>query len=176
MADPIIDPTDRICNGDWSFGGNVTLPGSTITDDTIELAANIDADKLQHRHVVKYYQVAGTDVASQTAPIHIALADGLVRYVKIMPITVPSGGGVDKVYTVDIQKSTGAGAFATILSSAYTINSSKVARTVYTATLDSAQDDYSAGDSFQVVIAASGSTGSQGQGVIVAVYFDEDCA
>ena len=74
--------------------------------------------------------------------------------------------------TVDLKKSSGGGAFASVLTAALVINSATAVRTAVAAVLDAAKDDYAAGDVFEVVVSVSG-TGTQAQGLVVTVFFEE---
>jgi hypothetical protein len=150
-------PAGSVKNSAWS---------STPTD-------RLSPDNMVLPIVVRHVQAAGADVATKTEPCHAAHADGTLEAVDIFVTTAPTGG--DKAFTVDFQKSTGGGAFATMFSAVVTINSSKTAKTVYPATL-AAGVTYVAGDVFQWVITASGSTGSQGQGLCCVAKLRENPA
>lgn len=130
----------------------------------------IGRTKVVHEVIVRYAQDAGADVATKTSPIHIAYKDGAIVGVEVMCITAPIGG--DKAFTVDVKKGNQAGAFATILSSVVTVNSSKADREVSAATLSTTT--YSDGDSFEVVVTTSGTTGIQGIGLIVTLILGEN--
>lgn len=172
MADEIRG--DRIYTGDVVFGGTVSFPENTIEDEDVALGANIAAQKLQHRHALHHVQNVGADVASVTQVLHVARADVEVVSVEVRPSTVPAGG--DKQYTVDVQKAVdGSNTWTSILSSVVTISSADTEHTVQTAVLDGvpALED---GDALRIVVTASGSTGSQGQGLNVTINVDEDAS
>jgi hypothetical protein len=149
------------------------IPAGSITDAEIASNADIGAAKVIHEIAVFADQVPGTAVVAATRVVHVARAAGTIAAFKIGVITAPTGG--DKAYTVDLQKSTGTGAFASVLSAAYTVNSSSADKTAYSATLGTTTT-YVAGDIFEIVIAVSGSTGTQGQGVIAEAFFEEATA
>jgi hypothetical protein len=148
---------------------SVPIPAGSLTDDAIASAAAIAATKVVQEITGKAAQNGGADVAAATTPIHAAYKAGTVVGFRVAILTAPTGG--DKAFTVDLKKSTGGGAFASILSAVVTIDSSKANNTTYSATISSGS--YSAGDILQVVVAASGSTGSQGQGVIAEAILHE---
>lgn len=147
----------------------IAIPAGSLTDDAIAANAAIAAAKLVQEITGKAAQNGGADVAAATVPIHAAYKAGTVVGFRVALLAAPTGG--DKAFTVDLKKSTGGGAFATILSAVVTIDNSKANNTTYSGTVSSGA--YSAGDIFQVVIAVSGSTGSQGQGVIAEAIFHE---
>jgi hypothetical protein len=138
----------------------------------VAAAAGIAASKLVHHFPVSLSQAAGSVVASETRVVHIAKAAGTIAYVAVVTDTAPTGG--DKAFTVDVKKSTGGGAFASVLSAVVTVNSSSTSKTPQAGTVSVAA--YAAGDVLEIVIAASGSTGTQGYGPCVTVYLQEAVA
>ena len=169
MPEPVEFPSDVRINGELSCR-DINLPDSCVGDDNIEAGANIDATKVIHQHGLHYDQKAGTDVAAETRIIHTFRNAATIVAVEVVPHTAPTGG--DKAFTVDLQKGNASTAFATMLSSPVTVNSSSAARTIQTGALaSSAAAD---GDSLQIVVAVSGSTGSQGQGFSVTVWVREE--
>lgn len=155
-----------------SVSTEMALPSGSVENDDVAAAAAIAANKLKHRHAVAYAQADGADVASETKLVHLAYLAGTIVDVSVRVNTAPTGG--DKAFTVDVKKAADAGAFATVLSSVVTINSSSVNNTKVAGTIDGAQDDVTADDAIQVVIATSGTTGSQGQGLIVEITVEEN--
>lgn len=142
-----------------------------LMDRDVSEFAEISADKLQHRHVVRSTQANGADVASSTELLHIAKAAGTVRSVEVRVTTAPTGG--DKQFTVDVQKaSDGSGSWTSLLTGVITVDSGEADDTKIAGTLV-ASPSFVEGDAVRVVVAASGSTGSQGQGVAVVVNLDE---
>jgi len=170
MAETTRLESDLYVNGNVSMA-SVSLPAAAVRNANIEGNAGIEASKVVHRFPTHYRQDEGADVASKTAPVHIAAAAATVAAVKVLCVTAPTGG--DKQYTVDVKKGNQAGAYATILTGVVTINSSKANREVTSGTL-SGTPTLAAGDSLQVVVTASGSTGSQGQGLLVEVILHEN--
>lgn len=164
---------DRSYTGNVNFGGTVNLPSGTLTDTMVSASAAIAATKQVGRMSYTHAQYAGTDVVTRTEEIAIARAtsstSGSILTFSATCSTAPTGG--DKAFTVDLKRSTGAGAFASILSAVLTFNSTKTSRVVYTATLSSTT--FTVGDIFQVVVTTSGSTGSQGQGLLCQLWLDE---
>jgi len=150
----------------------IPIPSGSITEAALKSTFRLPAAKGIHHFGKEHRQLGGADVAAKTDLIHIASYAGSVVAFKVVTITAPTGG--DKAFTVDLKKSTGGGAVATILSAVVTVNSTSTSLVVQSGTISSA--DYVAGDIFEVVVAVSGSTGSQGQGVIAEAFFDEYAA
>ncbi len=145
------------------------IPDATLTDAGVNGSAKIAASKLVHRPVENYQQAPGSDVVAATVPLFIAHKAGSVIAIEVAGLSIPSG---DKTVTVDLQKSTGGGAFATILTGVVTIDSGETARVAVAGTINTAA--FVDGDVFQLVVAVTGSSGTQVQGLVVTVTFDQD--
>lgn len=162
--------------GDFHVAGtitstNIALPSASVGDSQVIAAAGIAASKLEHQHSLSATQAQGTDVVTATTLVHLVTGTtGTIERVNVLPITAPTGG--DKEYTVDIQKASGTGSPATVLSSVVTVDSSSVDKTEQAGTIS--VSSLLDGDWLQVVVTASGSTGSQGQGFLVNVVIRED--
>lgn len=155
--------------GECSFS-DINLSAGCVSDSNVNGSAAIGAAKVIHQFPVSYDQAAGADVASQTRLVHIARGAGTLVEVQVTDSTAPTGG--DKQYTVDVKKSTAGGAFASVLTSVVTRSAADTSRVVESATITTAS--YIADDIYQVVVTASGSTGSQGQGVVVTLWLQEN--
>lgn len=128
----------------------------------------------QQEHKISYGPAAdSTTVVAVTKTLTGIHYTGSVVEVSVTPVTAPTGG--DLAFTVDIKKSTGAGAFATILTGVVTVNSSSANRTAQYATL-SGTPTLVRGDLLQIVVAVSGSTGTQGAGYDVTIRTRENPA
>lgn len=135
------------------------------------------AEYIEHEHKISFGPADdATTVAAITKTLEAIHRTGEIVEISVTPITAPTGG--DRAFTVDVKKSTGAGAFATILSSVVTVNSSSVSRTAQYATLSATAADLllARGDMLQVVVAISGSSGTQGIGYVVTIRIRENPA
>lgn len=160
---------DHVESGNWVFSGTVALPANSINENNLTTAALLPAAKLVARFAKDHRQASGADVAAKTELIHIAKYAGIVKSVEAAIDDAITG---DNTVVIDLKKSTGGGAFATVLSSALTINSASAAQTAIAATVDATKDDYVAGDVFEIVVTVTG-TGTQAQGLNVTVFFEE---
>ena len=153
--------------------GNLQVTGR-LSAAFLDLPANVEIPiaQAQHRNVKTYQQSPGADVAAATSYFYTAAASGTLSGVDVFVDTAPAGG--DKHFTVDVKKSSGGGAFATVLTAVVNISSTTSTRSVTAATI--ASGPYSAGDTFQIVLTPAGSSGSQGQGLLVTGTFDEEPA
>ena len=148
---------------------NIPIPAGILTDAEVSAAAAISASKVIHRDCTQYSQAIGSIVASATQLIRVARASGTLKEFRVGWQTAPTGG--DKKFTVDLQQSTGGGAFASVLSAVVTVDNAKSNNGTATGTLTASS--FVTGDLFQVVVAASGSTGTQGYGMIAEAFFEE---
>lgn len=157
-----------------SFVGTVSIPDGTVDNAAFSSAAadRLATAKQVHRVDLHYDQAPGSDVATATKLLRIARGTGTLLGLEVRPITAPTGG--DKAYTVDVQKAANAsGSWASMLSAAVTVNSSSVDNTKQSGTV-SGTGAVAAGEALRLVVTASGSTGSQGQGLLVTIWYEEN--
>lgn len=169
MAQVIFSQTDAHFDGNLS-SKTLTVPVNVIKDAQVASDAKIGAAKLVHQFHVRHSQKDGTDVVTETMVVFNAKAAGTLVRVAVVPIIAPTGG--DKAFTVDVQKGNQSTAFATVLSPVVTINNTVANREVKTGTITVAA--FAANDTIKVVLTTSGTTGSQGQGVLVQLTVQED--
>lgn len=164
---------NHIFQDDVSFTGNFYPPSAAITNSHFSSDANnrLAVAKMIHRLTPTYTVGPTTTVAAGTFNIHLAHGAGTIIGVNIRPQTSPTGG--DLAYTVDVKRAVDASStYNTILSGVVTISSADTSQTKQIGTL--ASTTFAAGDAFQVVIAVSGSTGTQGLGLLVTLLLDEN--
>jgi hypothetical protein len=126
-----------------------------------------------HHFAATFAQKDGVDVATETRIVHIANAAGTLAAVKAVVNQAAAGG--DKNFTIDVKKSSGGGAYASMLSAAITMNSGNTARVAVAGT-PGATPTYVAGDVLEIVITTGGSTGNQAQGLAVTLLLQENPA
>jgi len=167
--------TNRI-EGDLYVSGTVTPklftpPDGSIDNDAIASGDPIDADKLSNRHAQSYFQADGSDVAAAIVPIAVIRGTtGTLKSIEVSCVDAPSGG--DKAFTVDLlvaDETTPTP--ASVLSAPVSYSSTQSDCEVEAGTITSA--DLEVGDTLLVQVAVSGSTGTQGQGLVVTVTWDE---
>ena len=147
----------------------LTIPDATVVDADVNAAADITATKVNHRQAISYRQSGGSDVAADDQLVYIVEGtDGTIASIEAVCESVPTGG--DKACQVDLKKSTGGGALATVLTGTVDFSSSDTDLVAKTGTISSAS--LTDGDVLQVVITVSGSTGSQADGLGVVVMID----
>jgi len=157
-----------------SIAGQLSLPDGSVDNAAFSAVASgrLATTKQLHRIDFHYDQAPGSDVVTATKLLRIARGAGTVLGIEVRPITAPTGG--DRAFTVDLEKAAdGSGSWSSLLSSAVTVNSSSTDNTKQSGTLIG-NPTVAAGEAIRLSIAASGSTGSQGQGVIVTVWYEED--
>ena len=171
------EPTRII--GETHFAGavvllsTVTMPAGAIGNADIEAGAAIAATKLQHQFPI-HLSVPGT-AAALTHIVHVARGAGTLVSMEAVAATVPTGTGVDFDVTVDVQKSTGGGAFATLLTTTAVIDDGETDR-VPVAAVVSGSNTYADGDLLEFIITVSGSVGTQATGLCVTAFVYEATA
>lgn len=149
----------------------IQLPASSVGNSDIEAAAGIEATKVVHQFPLEYYQVPGTAIVAATVDLHISRAAGTVVAFEAA-VTGAIATGADRTVTLDLQKSTGAAAFASVLSATLVLDNTNVLRTLEAATIGTAA--YVDGDLFRVTVAVAGAAGNQAQGLIVTATLREN--
>lgn len=172
-----LNMADRLTNdinfaGDIQFLGTVDLADDSIENRHLKAGADVAASKVVHRQALQYGQADGSNVVSETKLLHIARATGAIKDIEARVTTAPAGG--DLQFTVDVQKaSDGSGSWTSLLDSVLTFADGDSDDTLKPGTLI-ASPSIADGDAIRVVITASGSTGSQGQGLGVTINLDEN--
>lgn len=145
---------------------SVTLPSGTVTNAAVQSAALIDATKLVHQApgamgaCLQLFEPA-TAITAVNQTIGMAYSSGsLVAFTAWIEVVATD---VSRTVTVDLQKSTGAGAYATVLSATIGFTNASSIRTAVSGTISSAS--YVAGDIFRVVVTVAGGAGTQAKGL-----------
>lgn len=140
----------------------MTIPDETVDDDAVAADADIDADKLEHRHL-KGHSQPNTTATAETRTIHVARGSGTLEEFVAGSIAKAVG---DSTVTIDLKKNG-----SSILTAPITLNSSNTNRVAATQTISSAA--YVAGDWFEIVITISAGTGTLPTGVYGQGTFHE---
>lgn len=139
-------------------------PASCITDAAVAAAANIDADKLQHRFRVTFNQIHGSVATTERRPVYCARTTGVVYSIKAGSVVACSGAAT---ITVDLKKNG-----TTMLTGVITLDNANTAYIVESGTLS--VTSLVAGDMLEIVVVATAGGGTLGQGLFVTVDIDED--
>ena len=167
-------PTDKLYNdithfGATSFRGVVTLPDDTIVDAKVNADADIGYDKVRHVHHVTLAQPDGTAATTEDRIKFIARAACTILAVDYTIMTAAAGAAT---VDIDVETSTGGGAFATILTGPEQIDNATVVRVVLNGTLDGAQT-MAVNDLLLISLTATAGGGTLPQGVSVDVTIAE---
>lgn len=163
---------------DFQYVGTVTFSGPTnykagsILDAAINAAAAIQATKLQGEYNHNYSQT-GTVAA---ATLYFGAIRGLTATLVSLQgcITETIATGADRTVTVDLLKSTGAGAFASVLTTPLVFNNASVLRTITAALITTA--GAVVGDHYKLTVAVAGAAGNQALGLSLRAIWREDAA
>lgn len=151
-----------------------TWPDGQISDSDVQGQAGWSADKRVTRIHRTYRQASGTDVVTAKQIVHVARFAGTLTAVEIVPVAVPvTSGSTNKYVIVAVEYDTGGG-WLNALNGAVAITSNLTNLTALTP--DIYYSSYSANDLFRVSITASGSVGTQAQGLCINLIFDENTA
>lgn len=154
--------------GDVRFRNKPKMPDESIPDAYID--GPIGANKLEGEYSITHSQ-SGTVAAATEYLKVIHGTEGTVLAVEAA-ITETIATGADRTVTVDILKSTSAGAFASILTAPLVLDDGSVLRTVEAASIASA--GLVAGDLLKLTVAVAGVAGAQAAGLVVTVSLRED--
>jgi len=173
MAQPSNFYGDVIFQGSATFAGSVVLPSSCVANANVQPAAAIDSSKLIHRFSLSRELFApGTTIIAVAAALwHVARKGGNV--VGIEAAITTAATGADRTVTVDLQKSTGGGAFATMLTTTVNITNATAIRTAVAGVVSGA-GAFIDGDILQVTVAVAGAAGAQAAGLVVTVDVDQN--
>ncbi len=161
----------------WVFSGRVqftlmpVFPDGGVTNAKVADSAGIDQSKLQHQHR-PFYTQPNTTATSVTIPIwRVYGATATLIELAVGSEAIAVGAAT---VTVDLQKSTGGGAFATVLTGILTLDTANTARVAEIAAITTA--GAVAGDLFQLVITATAGGGTLPTGLFVFLTLKEDAA
>jgi hypothetical protein len=164
---------DAIVSGIWVFTGSVNLPDASVENShfSSDPTKALSYEKAHHTFGLHYSQAEGGDVATATQLMYMCTFPAIVLSFAVRIFTAPTGG--DKQYTVDLKTRAGGGAaWSSLLSSVITVSSADADNDVEEATLIG-DPSLAAQGSLQIVVTATGTTGSQGQGMIASIRLAE---
>lgn len=146
------------------------IPSGSIINADVAATAAIGAEKLVHRFPVRYSQNQSAVVADAIEGIHIAAAAGTIASIEVACTSSAPVG--DSTVTVDLEKSTGGGAFASVLSSAITLDNANTVRVLEAGTVSSPA--YADGDILRINVNATVGTGTLPTGLVATVTLQEN--
>lgn len=151
---------------------NVDIPYGGITRGMIQTNAGIEASKfVRHQSVDQELFGPAASITALTKLVHIVRgAAGTIRGFEAIISVLASD--VSRTVTVDLQKSTGGGAFATVLSSTISFTTSSTVRVPVAAVLSSA--GLVDGDVLEVIVTVAGGAGTQATGLLVSLTYEEE--
>jgi hypothetical protein len=143
---------------------------TNLDNSNVAASANIMATKKQGKFNLTYSKT-GTVAADKAYLRIVAGATGtLLKVQALVTETIATGG--DRVVHVDVQKSTGGGAFASVLSATIDFTSASVLLTASAGTFSSTS--IQAGDVLMFNITVAGAAGNQALGLLACLTIAED--
>jgi len=162
-----------IVSAQYTFTTVPVFPAETLKNAAYSTSAAhaLGYDKQHTVFGLGVQQADGTDVVNATTKLYHMMYPGRILSFSVHIIDAPTGG--NKQYTVDLQKkSAGASSWTSLLSSVITISSADTDDDVEDGTLIS-DPSLTGEDALRVVVTATGTTGSQGQGFIASARVAE---
>ena len=160
--------------GTVSIGSYFYPPAGSINNDAISSSATqrIAASKVVHQFTLTRQPFGpATTISAITELLHsVRGAAGTAIGLEVSVVTPATGA--DRTVSIDLQKSTGGGAFATILTTPLVLNNATAALTPQSAVI--ASSSLSDGDILRVVITVAGAAGNQAIGLLLALVLQED--
>lgn len=149
------------------------LPAGSVDDQAVTGdPPGIGADKIIHRiPLARQLAAPATAVAAVTELVYICQAIGGATIRRIEAAVVTPATGNDRTVTVDLQRSTGGGAFASVLTAPIAFDDESDALTAVAGAI--AADTLDEGDLLQIVVGVAGSDADQAKGLLVSVLVDE---
>jgi len=153
---------------------NIEFTGGGIRNDDVATGAGIAATKVEHQQSIdrQLYAEGATIVALASELLHISQASGTL--VGFEGAITTQATGADRTVNVDLQKSTGAGAFASITTTDIEIDNTTAIRTAVAGVLSST--GLIDGDILRAVVTVAGSAGAQAEGLVITLTLREDPA
>lgn len=153
--------------------GQLNLPTSSLGNDNWSASSTqrLASSKAVHQqHMSVELAEQGTAVAAIEKLLFIANGDGTLDAFSAAVVTVADDAS--RTIDVDLQKSTGGGAFATVLSASADFTNGSTALTAVDGTISSAA--YVAGDIFKIVVTVAGGSGNQAEGLVATLTKSEN--
>jgi hypothetical protein len=140
----------------------------------IATAAGISGSKVVHQNpgssTANELFGPTTTVTALTKTLGVARASGTIKDFSAWIEVVASGA--DRTITVDLQKSTGGGAYATVCSATIGFTNVSTVRSLVAASLSTAT--FVSGDIFRAVVTVAGAAGAQATGLSVSFLTEEN--
>lgn len=152
---------------------NIQWPSGGATDSDIAPNAGIQASKGERQRSATVELFAeGATITALASKILATIRGAQGTLLAFEAVIFTQATGADRTVSVNLHKSTGAGAFATICTTPCQITNSTAIRTMVPAVLsDTSLVD---GDILRAVVTVAGSAGAQALGLAVTLHFRED--
>jgi len=152
------------------FVATIAPSGAGFSNNHIASNANIDATKLNHQRMfsIELAEQNTAVVAAQRLIGPINGESGVWKSFEAAIVVQATGG--DRTVTIDLHRSTGGAAFATVMTTTINItNSTTILVPVAGVFSNSAIAD---GDVFKIVVTVAGAAGAQAKGLVVNLIGD----
>lgn len=152
---------------------NIQWPNAGLTNDDIAPQAGIQASKLErYPAATEELFAAATTVVALASRMLATIRGATGTVIGFESAIVTKATGADRTIAVDLQKSTGGGAFASICSVTCNFTNSSANLTPVAAVLSSTT--LVDGDILRAVVTVAGSAGAQALGLHCTLHWKED--
>ena len=150
---------------------SIDFSGGGLRNSDIAAGAALAANKIVHQKTIatELFDPTTTIAALAGELLFIAGAAGTLQSFEGIVVTNPTGA--DRTVTVDLHRSTGAGAFATVLSTNIEIVDGTADLTPVVAVFSNSV--VADGDIYKVIVTVGGGAGNQALGLLVTLIWDE---
>lgn len=155
----------------------VDFPSGGFSKGLFPPNMGLEANKIvRHQSVDRELFGPAVTVAALTTDVHIVKGTTATVVGLEAAICGTIATGADRTVTIDLHKSTGAGAFATVLSSTIGFTDASVLRTAVAAVINATTGALVDGDILRIIVTVAGSAGNQALGLVVTMTMEETYA
>ncbi len=164
--------SDILFRGTCTFLRGIAQAAGSVTNAMIASAAGINATKLEHQHSVNVELYGPAVTIAALTKLVFACRGATATVISVKASIYVAADDVSRTVHVDIQKSTGGGAFATIMTATVSITNGTAIFTPVAGTINSGA--LVAGDVLQCVVTVAGGSGNQAKGLMLEMHVRED--
>jgi hypothetical protein len=165
---------DYNCTGSWNFSGTHLIPAGTIRNAEVSASAAIAATKLEHQFPIAIELFGPAVSVAALTKLAYAVRGATGTIVGFEAFISVVADDASRTIDVDLQKSTGGAAFATVCSASADFTNASTVRVPVAATLSSTS--LVDGDLLQIVVTVAGGSGNQATGLHATIMLREAAA
>jgi hypothetical protein len=154
--------------------GDHQTQGTQYCNDLQRSGGNpFDAERFEQQYRQAYQLYGPTTTVAALTQLLYAVRGRTAELLDAEAFITVVASGADRTITVDIQKSTGGGAFATVMTSTIDITNATTVRTAVAGVVAAGGLSLVDGDILQAVVTVAGAAGAQAQGLLLMLTIRE---